>query len=101
MMCGSAGYSGFPAYSQLHLSNHFDKGQFVRARHRTPYLRTVIVHGSSPYRYGAWTISSSVGFNDGALRMASEDSQLLNAAMISSSLRRRLPPRFIGDLKAR
>jgi hypothetical protein len=33
--------------------------------------------------------------------MASEDSQLLNVAMISSSLRRRLPPRFIGALKTR
>jgi hypothetical protein len=29
---------------------------------------------NSPYRYGAWTISSSLGFNEGALRMASEDS---------------------------
>ena len=33
--------------------------------------------------------------------MASEDSQFLNVAMISSSLRRRLPPRFIGPLNER
>ena len=37
----------------------------------------------------------------GGWRMASEDSQLLSSAMISSSLRRRLPPRFIGALRAR
>ncbi len=33
--------------------------------------------------------------------MASEDSQSLNVAMISSSLRRRFPPRFIGALNSR
>ena len=33
--------------------------------------------------------------------MASEDSQALNAWMSSSSVRRRLPPRFIGALRLR
>jgi hypothetical protein len=33
--------------------------------------------------------------------MVSEDSQFLNASMISSSLRRRFPPRFIGALNMR
>ncbi len=52
----------------------------------------------SPCRHEVWTISSSLCFIEGALHMASEDSQFLNVAMISSSLRRRLPPRFIGPL---
>jgi hypothetical protein len=38
------------------------------------YLRTVIVQTVSHISLWSWTISSSVGFNDGALRMASEDS---------------------------
>jgi hypothetical protein len=33
--------------------------------------------------------------------MASEDSQLLNAAINCASLRRRFPPRFIGALNMR
>jgi hypothetical protein len=33
----------------------------------------------SPYRYGAWTISSSLCFKEGALRMASEDSLLFSS----------------------
>src|ERR1700689_2864860 len=56
---------------------------------------------NSPCRHEVWTISSSLCFIEGALHMASEDSQSLNVAMISSSLRRRFPPRFIGALNAR
>jgi hypothetical protein len=37
----------------------------------------------SPYRYGAWTISSPSGFNRGALRMASEDSRRSSADVVS------------------
>ncbi len=41
-LASTAGFSEFPAYSQLHFQNHFWKGQ-CPGTYRARYLRTVIV----------------------------------------------------------
>ena len=65
------------------------------------HLRTVIVHGSPHIAMRRGPSLRPSSFVKGAPRMASEDSRLSNAARISSSRRRRLPPLFIGPRRAR
>ncbi len=78
----TARYSDVPAYSEVLQQ---PRGHLTVIVHAIPH----VAMRRGPYLHPS-------RFTEGALRMASEDSHFLNTARISSSLRRRFPPRFIG-----